>query len=280
MQGSLVGGNPQYGERCLILWLGLNKGELASTVHGRLSKKFEPYGTTGFALEDNAVTVDRDRFTAHITVPTKTLDLEPCRYVFDIDGRLMEWVLVGTYKLTVQIEGKPDITRAGSFDGKWYEGLKHVEMEARPWYEPVKGFQPPAGEHPRLLFRKSDLPALRRKARSDEGRAILERLRYLLDGQDGETMTKVFSKATHAYMGGGYKNMVVDEPGVYTFSHAAGYGLLYQLTGEKKYADFGRQCFEKALAGVRDRDAAVTFTTSRPARASAHRKSKNAERPG
>ncbi|MGA2502094.1 MAG: hypothetical protein ABSH20_30490, partial [Tepidisphaeraceae bacterium] len=33
-----------------------------------------------------------------------------------------------------------------------------------------------------------------------------------------------------------------------------GYGMLYQLTGDKKYAELGRQCFEKALAGVRDRD--------------------------
>ena len=52
---------------------------------------------------------------------------------------------------------------------------------------------------------------------------------------------------------------VVDTPGVYTFSHAAGYGLLYQLTGDKKYAQFGKQCFEKALAGVRDRDDRYSF---------------------
>ncbi len=37
-------------------------------------------------------------------------------------------------------------------------------------------------------------------------------------------------------------------------SHVAGYGLLYQLTGDKKYAEFGRLCFEKALEGVPDRD--------------------------
>ena len=72
-------------------------------------------------------------------------------------------------------------------------------------------------------------------------------------------MTSIFSKATHAYMGGGYKNTVVDEPGVYTFGHAAGYGLLYQLTQDRKYAEFGRQCFEKALAGVRDRDDRYSF---------------------
>ena len=46
---------------------------------------------------------------------------------------------------------------------------------------------------------------------------------------------------------------------MYTIGHAAGYGLLYQLTGEKKYAEFGKQCFEKALSGVRDRDDRYSF---------------------
>ncbi|MBN1819050.1 MAG: hypothetical protein JW828_16950, partial [Sedimentisphaerales bacterium] len=42
--------------------------------------------------------------------------------------------------------------------------------------------------------------------------------------------------------------------GAYSMSHAAGFGFLYQLTGDKKYADLGKECFEWALAGVRDRD--------------------------
>ena len=29
--------------------------------------------------------------------------------------------------------------------------------------------------------------------------------------------------------------------GAYSMSHAAGYGLLYQLTGEKKYAELGKE---------------------------------------
>lgn len=39
---------------------------------------------------------------------------------------------------------------------------------------PVKDFQPPkAAEHLRLLFRKSDLPALRKKAETPEGMTII-----------------------------------------------------------------------------------------------------------
>ena len=37
-------------------------------------------------------------------------------------------------------------------------------------------------------------------------------------------------------------------------SHAAGYGFLYQLTGEQKYADFGAQSMRLLLDGQRDRD--------------------------
>jgi len=261
MQGALVGGDPKYGGRCMVLWLGLEDGKLTATAHGRLSQKFHTYGKEPFEHEGNTAAVTgRDRLTAQVTVPAKTLDMEPCLYFFDIDGRLMEEVLVGTYKLTVKIDGKPDVTIDGSFDGSWSEGVTHIETDDRPWFIQLKGFKPPAaGEHPRLLFRRSDLPALRKKAQTPEGQAILKRLRFLLDGNEGETMTTLFSRATHAYMGGGFKNEVVDKPGVYTMSHAAGYGLLYQLTGDKKYADFGKQCFEKALAGVRDRDDRYSF---------------------
>ncbi len=260
MQGSLVGGDPKYGNRCMVLWLGLESGKLASTSRGLYSQKFRAYGRTAFTAEGNTATADVDRLTAHITVPTKTLDMEPCQYVFDLDGQLMDEVMIGTYKLTVKIDGKPDVQFEGSFDGSWSEGIARLKTDDRPWFVPIKGFKPPAaGEHPRLLFRKSDLPALRKKAQTPEGQAMIKRLRYLLDGKDGETMTTVFSPATHAYMGGGYKNTTVDTPGVYTISHAAGYGLLYQLTGDKKYAQFGKQCFEKALAGTRDRDDRYSF---------------------
>ena len=119
-----------------------------------------------------------------------------------------------------------------------------------PWHIPVENFNPPeSGEHPRLLFRRSALPELRKKAGTPEGRAILKRLRFLLDGKEGETMTTLVHSKDQSPQG----------PGVYSISHAAGYGLLYQLTGEDKYAEFGRQCFEKALAGTPDRDARYGF---------------------
>jgi len=134
---------------------------------------------------------------------------------------------------------------------------RRMKMDDRPWWVRVKGFKAPnPGEHPRLLFRRSDLAALRKKAGTPQGKAILKRLRFLLDGKDGRTMTTAFRSASHASMDGGSG---ADAPGIYTIGHAAGYGLLYQLTGDRKYAEFGRQCFDKALEGVPDRDVRYSF---------------------
>jgi hypothetical protein len=93
------------------------------------------------------------------------------------------------------------------------------------------------------------LPALRKKAQTPESKAILKRLGVLLDGKRGDTMTERFSS----------KDKTPDGPGVFSIGHAAGYGLLYQITGDKKYAQLGAQCFEKALAGAPDRDRRYGF---------------------
>ena len=123
--------------------------------------------------------------------------------------------------------------------------LSAVHGNDKPWHCPMENFTPPQpGEHPRLLFRRTALPALKEKARTPEGKAILKRLRLLLDGKDGQTMTTFFRDPEKPSQ----------QAGVYSIGHAAGYGLLYQLTGEKKYAEFGRKCFEKAMAGIPDRD--------------------------
>jgi hypothetical protein len=124
-----------------------------------------------------------------------------------------------------------------------------------PWWIPVESYQEiQPGEHPRLLFRKSDLPALRKKADTPEGQTIIAKLKYLLDGANGRKMPSIYSKAQDAYSLGKNKNFTLDSVGVYTFGHIVGYGLLYQLTGDKHYADLGRKSFELALAGQRDKD--------------------------
>ena len=65
-----------------------------------------------------------------------------------------------------------------------------------PWPADVPGFVKPApGEHPRLLFRKGDIVALKAKAATPEGKAIIARLRLTLGG-NGETFPTKFSPAT------------------------------------------------------------------------------------
>ena len=151
-----------------------------------------------------------------------------------------------------------------------------------PWPSDVADFQALApGEHPRLLFRKSDLPRLRQKAATPEGQAILKRLRATLDAKNGDTFPTVFNGSGQAYQGNrpaagagaadaNQESETANPPkaagkntelplGAFTISHAAGYGLLYQLTGEKKFADLGKEAMQKALAGIRDRDDRYSF---------------------
>ena len=135
------------------------------------------------------------------------------------------------------------------------------EGQVEPWPSPVPGFKAPApGEHPRLFFRKRDLSALKRRAQTPEGQGIIKRLRFLLNGGDGESMPT-------AYNPGPTTSSTRDRSGAaataaaawYTISHTAGFGFLYRLTGDKKYADLGRRCMEKAFEECRDRDRRYSF---------------------
>lgn len=65
------------------------------------------------------------------------------------------------------------------------------------------------GEHPRLLFRRDDIPAIRRRAATPQGQAVLQRLRALL-AQRTESASMV--------------------------AYAPGHALLYVLTGEQREA--------------------------------------------
>jgi hypothetical protein len=115
------------------------------------------------------------------------------------------------------------------------------------WPADVKEWKKPEpGEHPRLLFRKGDVPDVKKRAETPEGKAMVKRLRFLLDGKNGDTLLPP-AQPEHTV-------------GAFTIGHAAGYGLLYQLTGEMKYADLGLQCFDRMIKGEADRDGRYSFT--------------------
>lgn len=130
-----------------------------------------------------------------------------------------------------------------------HDGFAPPGSEA--WVVEVPGFVRPApGEHPRLFFRKGDLPALRQRAATPEGKAIIARLRHLLGG-NGESFPTWFSKV-NSHLPGPVPNESNHDPGSFSLDHAAGYGLLYQITGEQRYADLGRKAFELLISGTRD----------------------------
>jgi hypothetical protein len=97
---------------------------------------------------------------------------------------------------------------------------EHPEGVSGPWPADVPGFVPvKPGEHPRLLFRKTDLPELRKRAETPQGKAIIERIKMMLE-----------------------KNR-------YTTWHASGYAFLYLITEDKEYLDEAQKMIEWTFKG-------------------------------
>lgn len=138
-----------------------------------------------------------------------------------------------------------------------------VQAADQPWPAAVAGHVPlTAGEHPRLFLRKAELPALKARAATPEGQAIIARLRQLLDGKDGTAMPPAMRSGEPPH---GDKSTPVEQPiGCLSLSHPAGYGLLWQLTGEQRYADLGKQCAQLMLDGYRDRDGKARYSLRQP----------------
>ena len=101
-----------------------------------------------------------------------------------------------------------------------------------------------------MLFRAADVPALRARLKTPEGQAIIERLRNLL-GKNGEGITDNFNTTPPHNHNKSPKDQPLD---TFTSWHAAGFGFLYQLTGESRYADLAKECVQLMLDGAIDRD--------------------------
>ncbi|GEM_PF-764069 len=120
--------------------------------------------------------------------------------------------------------------------------------------EPVPGHRPvQPGEHPRLLFRKTDLPEIRKRAKTPEGKRIVAQLKKALGG--GEALPEHYHPSRMPY-----KDETSLPMGAYSISHAAGFGMLYQLTGDQNYADLGQKCLEIGFTGQRDRDSNARYS--------------------
>jgi len=125
--------------------------------------------------------------------------------------------------------------------------------DVQPWPAAVPGWKAPeAGEHPRLFFRKADLPEIKKRAATPEGLAIIKRLGLLLDGKEGKTLPAILPQP-----GVGAPKAKMGE--AMTLWHPCGYGMLYHLTGDKLYADLGKQAMEHILTDTGDIDGRYSY---------------------
>ncbi|NET71674.1 MAG: hypothetical protein F6K62_12285 [Sphaerospermopsis sp. SIO1G2] len=115
-------------------------------------------------------------------------------------------------------------TYSGSFNQQSFSG--EVQGRIKPLYPtPIPEHRPLLPqEHPRLIFRKKDIPELRRKAKTKYGKAILTQLK--------NTLAEPISYQGYV-PNGGY--------------HAAGYCLLWILNEDQKSASTAWQLVENSL---------------------------------
>lgn len=124
-----------------------------------------------------------------------------------------KWIAGGQGAYNISLTRSADGTLTGNFTGT-YNGVKRSGPARGRIYEPVRArdYAPLAPqEHPRLLLRKRDLPALREKAKTPFGRAAMEQI------EKAGTPTAL--------------------------------GFLYQMTGDKSWAAKAEQEAEFYLAG-------------------------------
>lgn len=226
---------------------------------GGESGRHVPFDTTGL----KAVPLG---YTGKVVLPNRALDItcDPAEQAeMDLTVVRVQGMVGGRAAITVKRDGKVLKTynaygRGGGNKGsggprtatspQWtWDGKANLD----PWWVPVKDFKPvEPGEHPRLIFRKADVASLRKKAETAEGKAILERLRLLLDGKNGDTLPTRFNETPPDN-----HDKSPDMPaGTFTTWHGAGYGLLFQITGDKKYAELARQAVQLCFDGKIDID--------------------------
>ena len=169
-----------------------------------------------------------------------------------IDLMLVEDQAVASWQ--VAAAGRP-VAQGGGWGrlgARQPRGIWRTAPAEEQWFQPVVGWQAPvAGEHPRLLLRRADIPALRARAAQPEGQAMLARLRVLL-GEGGEALTTCLNP--HPHVGKHAKGPAELPVGAFTAWHPCGFATLYLATGEARYAALARQALELLWSGQMDRD--------------------------
>lgn len=239
-------------QRRRALSIGVKQGKVVSARLGQMDMRSSAYDYVPLDTPTD-FTVTPDGLKGNVAFTLDSLDGDLLKFTIELAGERVHDFVAGTWKGAYTDDAGKQHPVSGFFKGNVKPGafVTTAKRDDRPWYVDVAGFHAPqSGEHPRLFFRKSDVPELRRRAETPEGKQIIARLRQQLNGSDGQSMPTIYNPAKLAYD----KNNFKDRLGAFTISHAAGFGFLYQLTGETKYADLARQCVEKEWEGQRSSD--------------------------
>lgn len=187
--------------------IGVKEGKAISARFGMMDMRHAAYDYETFDTPEQ-FTVSGDQFGGSIQFPADTLDGDRAEFTLTIEGRRVHNFVCGTWKGTYALDGQTPKAVSGFFRGDVRRPafVSAMAKDDRPWFttdKAVKPFEP--GEHPRLFFRKSDLPELKRRAATPEGQQIVKRLRELLNGSDGESMPTQFNPAKQAYEKNNFK---------------------------------------------------------------------------
>jgi HEAT repeat protein len=206
-------------------------------VEERRAQEYVPKSRCSVLLDLTRLEDGWDRITAHPAVYYNSTAFGRVEEA-DITDKAMRltlrlavlrdpWMLGGYGEYEVSMTRQPDGSYRGSYTGRYrdvpIEGVatcteKPERRPLRPGFRPVK-----PGEHPRMLFRRSDLPELRARLNTPFGRAAFRRMasaEYVVRHER--------ASAVHVAL-----------------------GLLYQLTGDAGYAERAMPMVEREMA---DRD--------------------------
>ncbi|MFW5751610.1 MAG: hypothetical protein ACOCZK_08200, partial [Planctomycetota bacterium] len=251
---------PCYTGRVVLRGGRLQGIELGKTFHKRAARFHR--------LDPLDAHIDADAFVVEGEGPVSAacdLPAQEGRSRWRLSGCRAGDRVAGSFSITWPGAEAP-VTRNGGFSGTITAArpadvppaIWRYEEDDAPWFEPVDGHRPVApGEHPRLLFRREDLPQLRERSQTPGGRAMVRRLRLLL-GEDGERLPT--ERNPHPTVNKNARGPAELGCGAFTAWHCSGYALLHVLTGEQRHAELAFQALELLWQGVPDRDERYAWT--------------------
>lgn len=182
-------------------------------------------GNYTIALKPDATGRLDSTYTGNFIVTTEPKPVAPPRRAFRPDPQPGEGMPEELRRVLGRGANQPGGAKAPDppADGESFPVTGKAAVTVRdPWPGVVKEFVPPEpGEHPRLIFRKSEIETLRKNAQTPEGKAIMERALSILEYRAHNDSYK------------------------FDCWPAIGYGFAWQMTGDRKYAQRAQEIIQQ-----------------------------------